>query len=319
MENGWMNTMIKQGIAALKLVRPLNLAFIALTQYLLFFHFLFPILHAAQAPVVLEGWRALVFLLTTTLLTAAGYGINDLFDVETDRINKPGSWLVGNKLSRKAAATWVTGLVILGAILAAWLAWDIQKLHLWLIYPLAIFLLWSYSRYLKGIPLAGNLLIALLCMMVGGIVWFAERAGIAFLHAHDPQLALQMIRALVFYLFFAFIATLFRELVKDCEDIEGDAATAQQTLPVRFGLHRVKRWALAIGILLEIALLFLARYFHQTSNEQGIVYTLLLLAMPQLAGLWYLQQAQAPAHFRRVSWIAKWVIFAGVFMVLLLP
>ncbi|MBK8492303.1 MAG: geranylgeranylglycerol-phosphate geranylgeranyltransferase [Saprospirales bacterium] len=282
-----MNIVIKKGVAALQLIRPLNLAFIALTQYLLFFHFLFPILHATHAPVLLEGWRALVFLITTTLLTAAGYGINDYFDVETDRINKPDKWLVGNRLSPKTTAVWVAGLVILGAILSAWLAWDIQKPVLWLIYPVAVFLLWSYSRYLKGIPLAGNLLIALLCMMVGGIIWFAEREGIAFLRSYHPQLALQLIRALVFYLFFAFLATLFREMVKDCEDMEGDAATAQQTLPVRFGLHRVKRWALAGGLLLEIALLLLAWYFHQTSNVGGIAYTLSLLAIPQLAGLWF--------------------------------
>ncbi|MBK7410752.1 MAG: hypothetical protein IPJ40_23475 [Saprospirales bacterium] len=69
-----MNIVIKQGVAALQLIRALNLAFIALTQYLLFFHFLFPILHATHAPVLLEGWRALVFLITTTCSPPQGMG-----------------------------------------------------------------------------------------------------------------------------------------------------------------------------------------------------------------------------------------------------
>ena len=314
-----MNTMIKKGLYALLLIRPLNLAFIALTQYLLFFHFLFPVLRTAGAPILLEGWRAVLFLFTTTLLTAAGYAINDLYDVDTDRINKPKRWLVGKRLSRFAAVSWTVILLLLGAALAGYLAWDIQKPLLWLIYPFAALALWAYSRYLKGVPLAGNLLIALLCMMVGGIVWFAEREGLTSLWASEPTLARQVVRALILYLSFAFLATLFRELIKDCEDVEGDASTHQQTLPVRFGLHRAKIWALTLGFLLQGALFLLIAYFGQTANVWGLAFSILLLALPHLLGLWYLYQAQLPGHFRRVSNLAKWVIFAGVFLILFFP
>ena len=162
-------------------------------------------------------------------------------------------------------------------------------------------------------------MVALLCMMVGGIVWYAERHGIRFLYDQHPQLAAQVVQALAFYLAFAFLTTLYRELVKDCEDVEGDALTDQHTLPVRLGLKKAGKWALLSGGLLVPALLFLAAYFYQTSNPWGATYTLILLLVPHLAGLVFLYQARKPADFRKVSGMAKWLIFAGVFLILFLP
>lgn len=314
-----MNAMIKKGLALFLLIRPLNLAFIALTQYLLFYKFLFPALKASGAPTSLDGWRAVFFLCTTTLLTGAGYAINDLYDVDTDRINKPRRWLIGNRLSRAEAVNWTLFLLLFGAGLAAFLAWDIQKPLLWLIYPFVAGCLWVYSRYLKGIPLAGNLLVAGLCMLVGGIAWFAEREGLAYLHAADPLFAERVVRALILYLSFAFLATLFRELIKDCEDLEGDAATGQQTLPVRIGLDRARTWALILGLLLAGALFLLTAYFWQTAHRWGTAYSLLLLALPHFVGMGYLYRAQLPLHYKKISMLAKWVIFAGVFLILFFP
>ncbi|MBK7410751.1 MAG: hypothetical protein IPJ40_23470 [Saprospirales bacterium] len=212
----------------------------------------------------------------------------------------------------------MAGLVILGAILSAWLAWDIQKPVLWLIYPVAVFLLWSYSPLPQGNTTCRK---PAHCLVVhdGGWHHLVCRTGGHCIFAQLPSPIGPAIDPHWFFYLFLPFSHPFPEMVKDCEDMEGYAATAQQTLPVRFGLHRVKRWALAGGLLLEIALLLLAWYFHQTSNVGGIAYTLSLLAIPQLAGLWFLYQAQAPAHYRRVSRMAKWVIFAGVFMVLFLP
>ena len=305
--------------AVFLLIRPLNLLFIGVTQYLLLFHYLFPILRTAGAPVLLEGWRAFVFLLTTTAMTGAGYAINDLYDVETDRINKPGKWLVGKRISHRAAVVITVMLLLSGGILAVWLAIDIQRPVFWLIYPAGCFVLWAYSRYLKGIPLAGNILVAVLCSLVGGIVWFAEREGIGMLWEKEPQLALRMLRGLGFYLFFAFLSTLFREIVKDCEDLHGDAAASHRTLPVRLGLRQARLWGLGAGLVLEAGLAFITLYFLRNHNPWGAAFSIFLLAVPLAAGLVPLTRATAPEHFRKVSRIAKWVIFAGVFLILFLP
>ncbi|MBK6620591.1 MAG: UbiA family prenyltransferase [Saprospirales bacterium] len=305
-------------LAALLLLRPVNLLFIALTQYLLLFQFLFPALSAAGAPIVLEGWRALLFLFTTTLLTGAGYAMNDLYDVETDRINKPGKWLIGNRISRSAAMNLTGILLCAGALASAFLAFEIGKPALWFIYPGAVLALLIYSRNLKGIPLAGNIFVAFLCSMVAGILWYAEREGISMLREESPADAAQLVRGLLVYLSFAFLATFFRELVKDCEDLEGDAAAALKTLPAKIGLRRSAFGALVLGVLLGLGLLGLSVYFLLRENWAGMAYTLLLLTAPLAYGLWLLTKAGEPGQFRAVSRIAKWVIFAGVFLILFL-
>lgn len=302
-------------IAAFMLVRPLNLLFIALTQYLLFFHFLFPLFRSAGATVLLEGWRAWAFLLTTTLIAAAGYVMNDLYDIETDKVNKPHKWLVGNRISHGAARIWSGILLLAGGVSAALIAIDIREPRLWLLYPLSVILLWVYSRHLKGRPLAGNLLIALFCAMVAGIVWFAEREGFSQLGNQAKGAA----GALVFYLAFAFLATLFREIVKDCEDVKGDLTASHRTLPIVAGISKARQWAIASGLLLDCSFFVLAAYLFQQSNWAGFAYTLALLALPLSWGLAEVWKARSPADFRRVSQIAKWVIFAGVFLILFIP
>lgn len=319
MKNGWMSgPNSDKWLAAWLLLRPVNLLFIAFSQYLLLFGFLFPALRAAGAPILLEGWRALVFLFTTTLLTAAGYVINDLYDVETDRINKPGKWLIGRRISRPAALNLAGILLGAGALASACLAIEIGKPALWFIYPVAGLGLWVYSRNLKGVPLVGNVFVALLCSMVAGILWYAERNGIEILWDKDPEAATRLVRGFVFYLSFAFFSTFFRELVKDCEDLEGDAALALKTLPAQIGLRRSAMWALGLGILLGLGLLGLSVYFLIRENWAGMAYTLVLLAAPLGSGLLLLAKAEYPDQFRAVSRIAKWVIFAGVFLILFL-
>lgn len=306
----------KDWLAAISLVRPLNLSFIALAQYLLLYHLLFPALRSAGAPILLSDWRGIFFLVVTVLLTGAGYAINDMLDVETDQINKPEKWFVGNRIGTKTATVLIWALLLSGGLLSAWIAIDIGKPAYWFIFPAAVLTLWLYSRYLKGVPLAGNLIVAMLCSLVGGILWFAEREGIYYLRAAGLSEAVRITNGMGFYLFFAFLATLFREIVKDCQDVEGDSAANHRTLPVRSGLQTAARLAFVTGLALNLALVYLAWYFFGMGDLAGMSYSLTLLVLPLSIGLFFLSKAKVPNQFQMISRIAKWVIFAGVFLVL---
>lgn len=314
-----MSRKISPWLAALTIVRPVNLLFIALTQYLIFFHFLFPLFRSAGANPLLLGWRAWAFLLATTLAAAAGYAINDFYDLAGDRINKPRKRLLGKEIHLAQAKILTFLAISAGAALSMAVAWDIRAMHLWVLYPTVLFMLWAYSRYLKGTPIVGNLLIAALCALVIGIVWFAERRGFAQLAAADPQLAKEVVSSLVFYLSFAFLANLFREIVKDCEDVRGDAIYRQKTFAVYAGLRSAKWLAFAMGVLLEAALAWLVIHFLRQSDWQGAIYAALLLAFPLGWGMIALARAKSPMDYIPVSRTGKWVIFAGVFLILLLP
>ena len=94
---------------------------------------------------------------------------------------------------------------------------------------------------------------------------------------------------------------------------------ALRTLPVALGMHTGRLWGLATGLLLELTLLFLAYRFLIDGRWLDAGFVAFLLATPLGGGLVLMWRAQTAPQFHQVSGIAKWVIFAGVFLILLLP
>lgn len=196
-------------MAVLRLVRPLNLLILAVA-------------------VGLGGWlaggvgvwqdghaaRVLRAALSAVLLGAAANALNDVVDVEVDRVNRPGRPLPSGLVSGAVARGIAVGAAAGGLVLAATLSAGHFALALG-----AAGLMVLYEVRLKRVALVGNLLVALvvaLTLIYGG--WAAGRVGPVLVAAA-----------------FAFLTTLARELVKDVEDVEGDAAAGARTLPVVAG------------------------------------------------------------------------------------
>lgn len=156
--------------------------------------------------------------------TAAGNMLNDYFDLETDRINRPGRPLPAGELQPSTVA--ICAIIIFGCTL--WLAWTINFLAL-LITLIAILLMMGYELRLKSKGFLGNLTISALValLFVFGAVAVQNAGSIStIITATVPPWA---ILALL-----AFFATLGRELVKDIEDIKGDLA--RTTVPRQYGI-----------------------------------------------------------------------------------
>jgi 4-hydroxybenzoate polyprenyltransferase len=217
--------------AYLQLMRPVNLGILLLMQLL--------ILGKGS------GWNmellripeCLLLALAVLCTAAAGNVINDLHDTATDAINKPVNQLIPGVISRKQAAIFYA-LLLAFALLAAWFV----ELGFFLFCAAVSLLLYFYTLELKGIPLAGNILIALLtaaavfCTRLGlydtTLIPFAELSSLAF------------------------FVNLSREMVKDIEDHPGDAAAGIQTFVVRYG--SVKAYRFAALLLLPSAMLAVA-------------------------------------------------------------
>ena len=73
----------------LKLIRPLNLAFLGVSLLLVHYY----LLAALANDSLLSTTDFLIFLTSALLMAAGGYVINDYFDIETDKINKPKRFL----------------------------------------------------------------------------------------------------------------------------------------------------------------------------------------------------------------------------------
>jgi 4-hydroxybenzoate polyprenyltransferase len=109
--------------AFIKMIRLPNLIFIVLTQVLFHITVLDTILLPIGIRPTIDGWNFVLLSVASVLIAAAGYIINDYFDINIDQINKPTANVVDKIVSRRWAMAWHFVLSGFGIILSAWLAW----------------------------------------------------------------------------------------------------------------------------------------------------------------------------------------------------
>ena len=100
--------------------------------------------------------------------------------------------------------------------------------------------MWWYAVRLKCTPFWGNFFVALFCAGVAGILLFAERSPYQTFSIEAPGPAKETTWIFIAYLGFAFLSTLFREIIKDIEDKEGDQKAGCRTLPIVLGTGPAK-------------------------------------------------------------------------------
>ena len=190
-------------------------------------------------------------MLTVSLIAAGGYVINDYYDVEIDRINKPYRPIPSGAVSLRTARNLALALMVLGIASSMFInVWAI------LIAVITAVALWEYARWIKRTGLPGNLIVALfsaLSAFYGGLAYFK-----------GDWLFLVSIPTV--YIFFF---TLAREFVKGIEDYEGDKAHGVATLAVTLGVKRT--WIIAKIVVLGLLLTSLMPYFLWGFNVAYLV------------------------------------------------
>ncbi len=297
----------------LRILRFPNLLIVVFTQYLLQYAVLVPNFAAAGITPLLDHLHFALFVLSTLIIAAGGYLINDIVDLKIDQINKPEKMWIGNYCSLAQAWQLYLGISGLGLFLSLYLALHVGNLSLLLIYPLAVLLLYSYSSYLKKTALWGNLVVATFCAFVPMIVLFAERMGYLDLQFAAPIRANYCWNLFIAYGVFAFCSTLFREIIKDLEDIKGDAAQGCRTLPIVAGVPIAKAVAGAVGFLL-LSLLAVVAYFHWQQKQYLLLgFNLLVIVLPLTWSLLHLTKSGLDkAAYHRLSTLAKLIMLLGL-------
>jgi geranylgeranylglycerol-phosphate geranylgeranyltransferase len=152
----------------------------------------------------------------TIFATAAGNAVNDYFDRDVDRVNRPDRPIPRGAVTARAGGVF-SGLLFLGAVAAA-AALPIVAVAIAVANLLALV---AYTALFKGLPGVGNVVVAYL---TGSTFLFG---GAAVGQVTEP--------AVVVLFALAALATLSRELIKDVEDIAGDRAEGLRTLPIVAG------------------------------------------------------------------------------------
>ncbi len=230
--------------AFFKLIRLQNLLIIAATQYMMRFFIVEPILAVNGFVPQLDHLHFFLLVFSSVAITAAGYVINDYFDMKTDLLNRPSTVIVGRKISRRGAMITHIFLNALGVLTGIYLAWYIDILSLGIAYLLAAGILWFYSTTYKRQFLIGNLIVAVFTAVVPFVVVIFEipllnKAYREVLIANDMNLN-YLLAWVGGFSFFAFLSTLIREIIKDIEDFEGDSAYGRNTMPVLIGIRFTK-------------------------------------------------------------------------------
>lgn len=301
-----------------RLIRLPNLIIVGLTQYLIFQQLFLTNYQVLNINPQLEGFMAPLLFLSTIFITAGGYIINDLFDQPIDAINKPDRQIVGHQISSQIA-TW---LYVLFSMVAFFLFFYIclkgKFIQYFFIYPSILFLLVAYSYRLKKMPLVGNLLIALLCAAVPGLIWLFEWEIFLELKDQAPALAGRISGTMIWYMSFAFLGTLYREIVKDIEDQKGDAALGRHTIAVLYGENRARVLAFLFGGLLFVLLLIQFVYLNNYFSRPLLIFALLGVFIPLGISFQQLASAKTKKQYWIVSQIIKLILLNGVLLLFFL-
>lgn len=264
-----------------RLTRVWNLIIIALAQYL-------TAAFLIDFSTILDP-RLFILSLSTVLIAAGGYVINDYYDIKIDLINKPERVVIGKSITRRYAILFHTLLSFAGVILGFLLSWKIAAVNF-----ASATLLWWYSNNLKRQPFIGNFVVALL---TGIAIWLVDS-----LYKTGHML-------IITYASFAFFMTLVREIIKDMEDLKGDQTFGCKTLPIVWGMRKTKYFIYGIlGIFLLTVVVINFYYENLPVN-----YFILFLFVPVIWFLVRLIRADTKKDFAWLADFCKIILLLGIF------
>ncbi len=305
--------MIKEWLAALlKLVRVQNLLIIAATQFFVRLFVINPVFFSYKIEHSLSSFEFILFVAATLCIAAAGYIINDYFDIDIDRINKPQKMVIGKYFSRREAFRLHIIFNIAGAALGIYCAWLAGNIRLGFIFIIAAGLLWFYAKTFKKVFLLGNIIVSIVTALTILVTAYFENW--LFLNTDLLTLAAnrEVMQPVFAYALFAFMTTLIREIVKDAEDMEGDRQFGSKSLPIVLGMKWTKG-AIAALCLVLIAMLFVAQsHFFKEEQFVKISYILIALQLPAVVMLFNLIPASSKEDFAKLSEWMKIIMLLGV-------
>ncbi len=299
--------------AFFKLVRWPNLFFIAVTQILFRFFILnfvyrnSNISYVENIKLSLPLFYWLVF--ASVSIAAAGYIINDYFDVNIDLINKPSRLIVDRYIKRRWTIVWHIILSFIGLVISCYVGYKLRNFYIPLFNFAAIIALFFYSTTFKKKLLIGNIIISLLTAWVILVLTFSEyRFSIIFPDIYWKRL----LKVSFIYAGFAFIISLIREVIKDMEDMQGDAKYGCTTMPIVWGLQVSKVFTAVWLVVIIGGVAIVQFYVIQLGWWLSAIYSFVAIIIPLTWVLRNLYTAQSPKDFHKLSNVVKLIMFTGI-------
>ena len=278
-------------ISLFSVVRGYNILLIVLAQYLAS---IFIFSSEKSLRYVLLDSNLYFIVLATMCVIASGYIINNFYDFETDKINRPVKSKIDGIVTQKIKLQIYFLLNFLGVIFGFLVSWRAA-----LFFAIYIFLIWLYSHKLKKYPLTGLFSAAILAILpfFAVFVYYKNFSEIIFTHAS-----------------FLFFVLLIRELIKDLERLKGDFAQNYQTITVKYGEHFTKILITVLIVLTLNPIYFLLKYPEIGGMKYYFYGSILVLFLFVL----YLWLSKSIRNYSILHLALKLLIIAGVFSLVLI-
>ncbi|MDT7832284.1 geranylgeranylglycerol-phosphate geranylgeranyltransferase [Flavobacteriaceae bacterium S356] len=269
----------------LSVVRGYNIAILVAAQYLAAI-FIFSPKKSARS--VILDLHLFYIVFASVCVIAAGYIINNFYDVKVDRINRPIKAKIDSFIKQETKLSLYFFLNFIGFLTAYLVSYRAA-----IFFATYIFGIWLYSHKLKRYPLTGSISATVLTILpfFAVFVYFRNFSKIIFVHA-----------------IFLFLVIMVREFIKDLESIKGAVANNYDTFPVAYGEKRTKQLSvLLIGLtLFPAAILFT---YPAISYMKFYFYFAALVLIYVSVYLW---KATTKSQYMRLHNILKLLLLIGI-------
>lgn len=305
--------------AFFKLIRWTNLLMIAIMMCLVYYCLMRPLSEIVGALPPSPAFPLL--LVAMVFIVAAGYIINDCFDVEIDKTNKPDKIIVSRIFSVKESKLFYMILTVIGlaaGLMSSVMVAKLKFLTLFAMLVLLTLVLYSYSSTYKKKFVVGNLIVSLSVSFAVFLPWLFEMIYISnnlLLFSVSKDIAMQILPFVLVYTLFAFVVNFIREIVKDAEDFDGDTLIHCRTIPIVLGINKTKI-ILCVLIILLLSLLFLYNLVLFRMRLYIVSSMMILLECCSLLLLCKLYKARGKDDFHEMSVMTKIIMLLGVLSML---
>jgi len=291
-------------ISFFQLIRYKNLLMVLLTMILT----KYALINSFISDPSLTSIDFIILSLSILFITAGGYIINDLYDIEADKINKPLKVYISKSISKKNA--WFIYLLssTLGVSLGIYLSIIKNIVFLSFYFFRTTLLLFLSSVLLKKQVFIGNLCISLLVTLPIYLLYKFDSNNITI--SNILQYFFLSI-AVFYYMFFAFLTTMIREIIKDIEDINGDYIVKLKTLPILIGKTRARNISIFLSLVL-LLFLFLVSSNYFISNKYFLGIIMLMLSTVVVYFIFKSWIATTKKQFQYLSNLMKLIMFIGI-------
>ncbi len=300
-----------------RLIRLPNVAIIAATLVLVRYCVVIPVLGQIGNGQVMSTTAFIFAILATVLIAAGGYVLNDCYDIEIDRINHPQKQIIGNLLSRTEGIVIASALLSLASIMGLTVGIMIRSVFPVLVYTVAIFVCWWYAKRLKRSFLWGNLAVACMTGCTIGMIWLFDYLAAARQIKGSESVAF-VTTIIVAVMIFAALLNLAREIVKDLEDMKGDAQNACKSLPVVTGTLTAKRVVISITSL-TLLLIVVSQVWLCNRNLLTVIWWLMIaVELPLLWFIFSIYKAQSVTEYHKMSALLRFIMLGGMLAMVVL-